>query len=236
MLSFSQALSKMAGVVSLLMKVSHIEVVIIVAAASVFFQLEPNGENLFRVGVVSLLVYLSFKMREGVEALWWVSASSASIAEKTSHSEMRSMYANEYGHEMVRQMMTYFETYDPKISDIYWFLDKIQGEMMSCRMAALRRSHSLSTHFEALALRFIQLRIQDAYQTGKPDPKIAFRAWENWNRFSAWVEGEGAANQLVERLLGQPDPLRRTETKRDLQQQVEDNDGLTYLWSFGRQM
>ena len=211
------------------------EMVISIVAISVFWHIEMSSQNVFWVAVVSLLAYISWKLREACDALWWVSSSCQTIGEKASHLEMRQMYLNEFGHEMIRQMMTYFQTYESRISDIYWFLDKLQSEMCALRLASLRRGQQVSIHFEALAFRYISTRIQRGYQRNEPDYKTARKAYENWNRFSAWIEGEGRANNEVQRMLGQADPLRRAETTSEIEQQVVDSDGLTYLWSFGKQ-
>ena len=211
------------------------EMFILVAAISVLWCIERTSQNVFSVAVVSLLAYISWKLRETVECLWWVGVSTQSTAEKCSHSEMRQMYLNELGHEMVRQMLTYFQTYNPAISPISWFLDKVQSELCAFRMSCMRRGHQLSAEIEALAFRYIQQRIQKDWRNNEPDEKTAQLAHDNWGRFAAWVENHERAEGEAEWVLGQTDPLRRLQTIAELERRVAERDGLTYLWSFGKQ-
>ena len=133
---------------------------------------------------------------------------------------------------MVHQMLQYFQTYDAKISDIYWFLDKLRSELCALRMTSMRRGQLISTSTEALALRYIDLILHKNYQESKPDPKSAQKGYENWNRFVAWMKGEG--REELEKYLGQLDPLRRNQTVAELEDECAERDGLAYLWRFGR--
>ena len=136
--------------------VMSFEIAIFVGAMSLFLHIETSTQNVFAVVLLSLLAYISWKVREGVEALWWISASSATNAEKSSHIEMRQMCMNEHAHEMLRQILQYFQTYNPAISPISWFLDKIRSELCVFRMACLSRNgHQVSLVFEALTIRYI---------------------------------------------------------------------------------
>ena len=211
------------------------EMFILVAAISVLWCIEMTSQNVFSVAGLSLLAFISWKLREAVEALWWVSNSTQSTAEKCSHSEMRQMYLNELGHEMLRQMLQYFQTYNPKISPISWFLDKVQSELCAFRMACLRRGHELSHEAEALAFRYIFQRIQKDAQNNEFDRKIAQVAQDNWMRFTSWIEADERVEGDVEWMLGQPDPLRKRQTTAELEKLVVEHDGQTYLWSFGKQ-
>ena len=217
------------------------EVAILVGAMSVFVGIETTTQNVFAVAALSLLAYISWKVREGVEALWWVSASSGTNAEKSSHIEMRSMFLNEQAHEMLRQILQYFQTYNPAISPISWFIDKIRSELCAFRMACLRRNgHEVSTVFEALAIRYIQQRIMRDFQvrnlpTASVDEFTATLAHQNWFRFQDWIEHATRTEDEIVLALGQVDPLRRGRSCRELEREVIQTDGLTYLWSFGKQ-
>ena len=209
----------------------------VVSLVSVSFELH----KVFAVVLLSLLAYISWKVREGVEALWWISASSATNAEKSSHIEMRQMCMNEHAHEMLRQILQYFQTYNPAISPISCFLDKIRSELCVFRMACLSRNgHQVSLVFEALAIRYIQQRIVRDFQvrnlpTASVDQFTATLAHQNWFRFVSWVESNTRTEDEIVRFLGQPNPLRRAEGTADLEREVIETDGLTYLWSFGKQ-
>ena len=71
--------------------------------------------------------------------------------------------------------------------------------------------------------------------TASVDQFTATLAHQNWFRFVDWVESVTRTEDEIVRFLGQPDPLRRTEHTHDIEREVTETDGLTYLWSFGKQ-
>ena len=84
-------------------------------------------EAIFAGVVVSLLSYLA---KKASDIFWWIEALHMSQEEsrgKLSHLEMRTMYSNLAGHELVRQLRTWFEVYDSSISPLRWFMSKLQG-------------------------------------------------------------------------------------------------------------
>ena len=203
------------------------ELIILVAACSVMMSMEKSLSNVMQLSQVALLSYLCWKVAEQGQALWWSAQNLETSAEKLSHLEMRAMYENLLGHECVRQMYTWFSTYDDTVSGTQWFLDKIVSELACLRLSSLRRGQQVSPNCEALVFRYVRERIMAEHAQRMPGCERALR---NWQRFDEWCLSHDQT--VVVRQLGQPDPVRHAETTRQLENYVIRDDSHQYFWSF----
>ena len=201
--------------------VLRMEVIISVAACSVLWYSELTLSTVLSVSQVALLAYMSCKLNEHGQTLWWIAQSVETSAEKDTHMEVRMMYENYVGHECVRQVYTWFSKYDSTVSDIFWFLDKVSSELSGFRLASLRRGAMSTISSEAFIIRLVKERIFN---------ERAERALENWNKFRAWCL-EAPPASVVKR-LGQEDILRESQTTVELENDVIRDDGHQYFWSF----
>ena len=196
-------------------------------AASVLMSSGLTLSNVMGVSQVALLAFISVKLNEHSQALWWMAQSCETVAEKTNHMEMRMMYQNFLGHECVRQVHQWFFNYDAQVSDIYWLLDKVCSELGCFRMASLRRGLMSTLSCEALIIRYVRERIFAEHASGLEG---SVRALASWDRFAEWRRTQEPS--VVLRRLGQHDPLRDGELTRAIEDAVISDDGHQYFWSF----
>ena len=79
--------------------------------------------------------------------LWWVeniSDNSDDVSARLSYIEKRDMYRYCQGHELVRMIRTWFFSYKPEVSGIYWFIDKLALEVSLWRQAVEVRGFTQS--------------------------------------------------------------------------------------------
>ena len=129
------------------------------------------------------------------------------------------MYKNLAGHELVRQMRTWFETYVQAVSPMSWFIDKLQGELSQFRAVLTMRGQPPSPEAERLAFKIVE---RDVLRGRQPQAMANLEAFMHFQGNQVLCQDNFAQSPVFQ--IG--------ETFGQLEAAVSQSHGEGLVWSF----